>query len=232
MRSSLIRVLEWIGEREGGALVAVLMAAAGIWLFVALAAGVQDGDTHAFDEKLLLSLRSPTDTSDPIGPSWAEEMARDVTGLGSAGILGLITLAAAGFLFLQGKGHLAVYVLAAVVSGTVVSSLLKLGFARPRPELAAEHVVYTASFPSGHAMLSAVTFLTLGALLASAQSSKRMKAYLLGLAVLLTLMVGASRVYLGVHWPTDVVAGWAAGAAWALVCWTVARRLRQRGSVE
>jgi undecaprenyl-diphosphatase len=232
MRAYVTRVLEWIGARELGALVAVLIAAAGIWLFAELADDVLEGDTQDLDEQVLLALRTAADASDPLGPPWAEEMARDVTGLGSAGILGLITLAAAGFLFLQGKRHLAVYVIGAIASGTLVSSLLKFGFGRPRPELVAHHVVYTSSFPSGHAMLSAVTFLTLGALLASAQASKRMKAYLLGLAVLLTLMVGASRVYLGVHWPTDVVAGWTAGAAWALLCWAVAAYLRRRGSVE
>jgi undecaprenyl-diphosphatase len=81
-------------------------------------------------------------------------------------------------------------------------------------------------------MMSAVTFLTLGSVLAQSQRRRRLKAYLILLALLTTLAVGVSRVYLGVHWPTDVLAGWAVGAGWALICWLVARWLQQRGAVE
>lgn len=233
MKEPISRLLAWIGERELGTLVALLVAAGGLWLFVELGDEVLEGDTVGVDEALLLAFRTAGDPSDPIGPIWAEELARDITGLGSAGILTVVTLAAVGFLFLQGKRHLALYVVAAVTSGVLVSSVLKLAFDRPRPELVPHgHIVYTASFPSGHAMLSAVTYLTLGALLAGAQSSLRMKAYLLGLAAFLSLLVGVSRVYLGVHWPTDVLAGWTAGAAWALVCWGLANHLRRRGRME
>ena len=113
------------------------------------------------------------------------------------------------------------------------SPLLKLGFARPRPDLVPHAVeVYTASFPSGHAMLSAVTYLTLGALLIRVQPRWRVKVYILFLAISITLLVGTSRVYLGVHWPTDVLAGWCVGAAWALLCWLVALRLQREGKVE
>jgi undecaprenyl-diphosphatase len=117
----------------------------------------------------------------------------------------------------------ALMLLAATLGGTAISEGLKMGFNRPRPDLVA-HVVETTSmsFPSGHAMLSAVTYLTLGALIARTQEKKRLRGYVLGAAVLLTLLIGASRVYLGVHWPTDVLAGWCLGAAWALLCWAVA----------
>lgn len=226
-------VLAWIGAHEAGTLLALLLAAGAVWLFAELAGEVVEGDTRAADERVLLWLRTPGSPSDPLGPAWAEELARDVTGLGSAGILAIVTLASAGFLALQRKVHLALYVIAAVVSGTVVSTLLKWGFDRPRPDLAAHgQVVYTSSFPSGHSMLSAVAFLTLGALLASGQANLRMRAYLIALAAFLTLIIGASRVYLGVHWPSDVLAGWTAGAAWALLCWGLAARLRRRGAVE
>jgi undecaprenyl-diphosphatase len=115
----------------------------------------------------------------------------------------------------------------------LLSTLLKMGFDRPRPDLVPHGaLVYTASFPSGHATLSAVVYLTLGALLARVQPRLVLKLYLLGLAILLTVMVGVSRVYLGVHWPTDVLAGWAVGAAWALLCWATALWLQRRGRVE
>jgi undecaprenyl-diphosphatase len=158
---------------------------------------------------------------------------RDLTSLGGFTVLTLVTAGAIGYLLIDGKRAAALFVLVAVVGGVGLSESLKHVFARPRPELVAHLVeVQTASFPSGHAMLSAVTFLTLGALLARVQGRKRLKAYLLSVAITLTLLIGASRVYLGVHWPTDVMAGWCAGAAWAMGCWLVATWLQRRGQIE
>lgn len=225
--------LAWIGAREVKTLAAVLLAAGAIWMFVELADEVLEGETVTVDERVLLLLREAGDPTDPLGPPWAEELARDITGLGGAAVLTILTLASAGFLALQRKHHLALYLLVAVGSGALASTLLKLGFDRPRPGLVPHgQVIYTSSFPSGHSMISAVAFLTLGALLASGQTNLRIRAYLIGLAVILAVLVGVSRVYLGVHWPTDVLAGWTAGAAWALLCWAVAGRLRRRGTVE
>lgn len=233
MKSFGSRALTWLGARELGTLTAMLLAAGAVWLFLELADEVLEGDTAGIDEQLLLALRAPDDSGDPLGPPWFEELARDITGLGGAAILTLLTLASAGFLALQRKLHLAVYLLLAVGSGALLSTLLKMGFDRPRPELVAHgQAIYTSSFPSGHSMLSALAFLTLGALLASGQTNLPVRAYLIGLAAFLTMLVGASRVYLGVHWPTDVLAGWTAGAAWALLCWAFAERLRRRGAVE
>ena len=216
-----------------GTIVALAAAAFTVWLFLELADEVVDGETDRFDEAVLLAFREADDRADPVGPGWVEEMARDITGLGGMVVLTLLTLAVSVFFLIQRKWHLAIYVAAAVTSGTIASSLLKAGFDRPRPDLVThgQHV-YTASFPSGHSMLSAIVFLTLGALLAGAQSDRVTQAYVLGLATLLALAVGVSRVYLGVHWPTDVLGGWAAGAGWALLCWAVARQLRSRGRIE
>jgi undecaprenyl-diphosphatase len=111
--------------------------------------------------------------------------------------------------------------------------VLKIGFGRPRPELVAHSVrVFSASFPSGHAILSAVMFLTIGAVLTRAHADRRVKMYFMGLAVLLTVTVGLSRVYLGVHHPTDVLAGWCLGAAWAALGWITVLWLQARGEVE
>lgn len=229
----LPRILAWLRAREIETLAALLLAAGGALLFIAIADEVREGDTATIDERLLLMLRSPTDSNDPLGPVWVEEFARDVTGLGGLGILTFITLASAGFLVLQRRTHLALYVLAAVATGALLSTALKLGFDRPRPDLVAHgQAVFTSSFPSGHAMSSAVVYLTLGTLLANGQSSFAMRCYLIGVAVFLAVIIGVSRVYLGVHWPTDVLAGWSAGAAWALLCWALAERLRRRGAVE
>lgn len=216
-----------------GTIIAMLLVASAFWVFLEVADEVLDGEARQFDESVLLAFRSAADRGDPLGPSWVEELARDVTGLGSVVVLTFLTLAAAGFLLLERKHHLAIYVLAAIVTGTIGSSLLKFGFDRPRPDLVAHgHVVYTSSFPSGHSMMSALVFLTLGVLLATAQVKRVMQFYVLALAMLLTVAVGISRVYLGVHWPTDVLAGWAAGSGWAFLCWGVADFLRNRGRIE
>jgi undecaprenyl-diphosphatase len=220
-------------RREFALLASLAVAAAAIWLFAELADEVMERETHAFDEAVLLALRNPADPSDPLGPRWLEEFARDVTALGSVGILAFITLAAAGFTALQRKVHAALFIIAAIGGGLLLSTLMKIGFDRPRPDLVPHGaMVYTASFPSGHSMLAAVTYLTLGALLARMQPELHLKIYLLALAVVLTIAVGVSRVYLGVHWPTDVLAGWTLGAAWALFCWSCVLLLQRRGQVE
>ena len=216
-----------------GTIVALLLVAAAAWIFLEVADEVLEGETRAFDEGVMLAFRTEGDTSDPVGATWVEELARDVTGLGSVVVLAFLTLATAGFLLLQRKRHLAVYLVLAVATGTAGSSLLKLGFGRPRPDIVAHgHAVYTSSFPSGHSMMAAVVFLTLGVLLATALEKRVMQVYVLALAVLVTIAVGISRVYLGVHWPTDVLAGWAAGCGWAFLCWAVADVLRDRGQIE
>lgn len=214
-------------------LAVLCLAAAIAWGFVELADEVLEGETREIDSFLLLALRSAQDASDPLGPQWVEEMARDLTALGSFGVLSLVTAAAVGYLVLSQKRHAAAAVLAAVVGGVLLSTALKLGFDRPRPDLVPHAVeVYTASFPSGHSMMAAVTYLTLGALLARVESDWRRKLYWLAIALLLTVLVGLSRVYLGVHWPSDVLGGWAVGAAWALACWIVVQFLQRSGKVE
>jgi undecaprenyl-diphosphatase len=211
-------------------LVPLALIAAGTYVFLHVASEVGEGGTHALDTRLLLALRSPGDPADPIGPIWLEELVRDITSFGGVGILAMITAAVAGYLALARSGRDAVVLLLAVGGGELLASLLKLDYDRPRPDIVPHGMaVLTSSFPSGHAMLSATTYLTLGALLARAQPERRLKAYLLAIAILLTLMVGASRVYLGVHWPTDVLAGWAAGASWAILCWLVATWSDPRG---
>jgi len=209
------------------------LAAAMLAVFAKIADEVVEGKTHAFDEAVLRVLRNPADLADPIGPAWLEHVMRDITSLGSFTVVALMTLVSVGYLLIDGKRAAAMFVVVAVTGGVALSEGMKHLFARPRPELVAHLVeVQTASFPSGHAMLSAVTYLTLGALLARIQSRNRLKAYVVSVAILLTLMVGASRIYLGVHWPTDVLAGWCAGAAWAMACWLLALWLQSRGEIE
>ncbi|MEZ5785902.1 MAG: phosphatase PAP2 family protein [Xanthobacteraceae bacterium] len=233
MLSLLRRRIDRWSAAEFAALAALAVAAAALFGFFALVDEVIEGETHAFDEAVLRALRNPADSQDPVGPWWIEVMVRDLTALGSTTVLALITVAVVGYLLIDGKRATALFVIVSVCGGALASALLKQAFARPRPELVAHLVdVHTLSFPSGHAMMSATTFLTLGALLARVQTRPALKAYLLGLAVVLTVLVGASRIYLGVHWPTDVLAGWCAGAAWAMICLAVMLWLQRRGQVE
>lgn len=223
----LLRLLAWLGSHELGLLLSLAAIAAGVWAFAEIADRVTDGDTTKFDRTILLAMRNRDKT--PLGPPWVQETARDFTALGSVAVLGLLGIGACGFLALSGRARLAWFTAAALTSGLLLSTLLKNLFHRARPDLVPWSTqVYTASFPSGHSMLSAVTYLTLAALLARSQTRRALKAWFLLSAVLLTLLVGLSRVYLGVHWPTDVLAGWTAGSVWALTCWLVARRLEKR----
>ncbi|RUR31659.1 phosphatase PAP2 family protein [Vreelandella nanhaiensis] len=228
-----LSILARLGRQELATLLGIAVLSGGIWGFIALADEVIEGGTQSIDESLLLALRNPADLSDPIGPGWVEEMGRDFTALGGVGVLVLIMLGALGYLLLARRYRAALFASIAVPGGILLSTVMKMGFDRPRPDLVPhEAMVYTASFPSGHSMMSAVTYLTLAALLIRVQPALRLKAYLLILAILLTLLVGMSRVYLGVHWPTDVLAGWTAGASWAALCWIVMRWMQRRGQVE
>jgi len=209
-------------KRETSLLMALLAAGLALWGFLHIAEEMGEGDTRPFDTAVLLAMRTG-DTHDPIGPAWLEFAARDVSALGGFTVLTLLTGLAGGFLLITKKYVDALVLLAAVLGATALSESLKLGYARPRPDLLA-HAVETlgSSFPSGHATLSAATYLTIGALLAHAQDRRQVKTYIHVTAILLALLIGVSRVYLGVHWPTDVLAGWCIGAAWSVLCVTLA----------
>ncbi|MEX1032699.1 MAG: phosphatase PAP2 family protein [Cellvibrionaceae bacterium] len=214
-------------------LMALALIFSGIWGFVELADEVIEGETHAVDQAILLAMRNPADPTDPIGPPWVEELGRDFTALGGVAVLAFIAVTAIGHTLLRRKARAALYLAVTVGGGILLSTLLKSGFDRPRPELVPhESLVYTASFPSGHSMMAAVVYLSIAALLIRLEPRAVLRFYVLAVAVLLTIAVGISRIYLGVHWPTDVLAGWAAGATWAMLCWLGARLLQRRGDME
>ena len=218
---------------EIGPMVSLLVVSVLGYGFFALAHEVGEGSTEALDKKILLSLRNPADLADPIGAPWLEEAMRDITGWGSVVTIVFLTFSVVLYLVLSDKRRVALFVLAAVGGGELVSTVLKLFYSRPRPELVPHGMeVFTASFPSGHAMMSAIAYLTLATLLARVTPSRRVSALVIALGILMTVLVGASRIYLGVHWPSDVLAGWCVGAAWAALCWFVALQLQRRGEVE
>lgn len=217
------------GRYELRILLVLGLVLVGIWGFVELAEMVNEGETRTVDTALLLALRNPQNPAQPIGPLWMSEVMRDITALGGVSVLAIFSLSVCGYLALLRRYDLALLIIVSVGGALLLNYLLKLGFDRPRPDLV-PHLTeaYQTSFPSGHSMSAAATYLTLGALMARVQPRLRLKAYFLALAITVMVLVGFSRVYLGVHWPSDVLAGWAAGAIWALVCWLVAWWITRR----
>jgi undecaprenyl-diphosphatase len=200
--------------------------------FAAVATAVSNGSTRQIDEQVLRAFRQADDPSKPIGPRWLEGAALDITALGSGFVLGLVMFAVVGFLALQGTTRAALFVFAASAGGWAMNNVLKDLFHRQRPDIV-PHLrdVMSTSFPSGHAMGSATVYLTLGALLMGIAERRVTKIYCMAMAALLTALVGVTRVYLGVHYPSDVLAGWLAGLSWALLCWMIERTLARRAGL-
>ena len=230
------RLLDYVARRDrseltlliGGLLLAIL--AFGTF---ELTGKVVEGDTQAFDERVLRALRNPDDPSVPIGPRWLRAAALDITSLGGATVIGLAVAAIVGFLLLQGMERTALFVFIASAGGWLLNNALKEVFARPRPHVVPHlHEVMSLSFPSGHAMTSAAVYLTLGAMLMRISERRLTKIYCMAIAMLATLLIGSTRVYLGVHYPTDVLAGWMIGMSWALLCWLVERRIERQAGLK
>ena len=221
----------WSFVRAEFVLVASLAVIAGaLLLFIEIADEMAEGEAHAFDMAVLQTLHpDAANPSDPVGPFWLDHAAADLTALGSVSVLATIALLVGGFLVLQRRRVEAAIIAVAFAGGLTLSQSLKGFFDRERPpEIYRASEILNASFPSGHALLSAVVFLTLGAMLAQAAKGRALRIYVMSVAIMLVLIVGLTRIYLGVHWTTDVLAGWSAGAAWATACWLAGRWLKQR----
>ncbi|MES2475799.1 MAG: phosphatase PAP2 family protein [Verrucomicrobiota bacterium] len=217
----------WSHQPLMPALALVILVA--VWGFTALAGEVMEKETHDFDEFILLAMREPGDTAAAIGPPWLGEMARDITALGGFTLLTGVTVIATGVALLSGKPRLAVAGVISVVLGSLLVRALKYGYNRPRPDLI-EHAMLATnpSFPSGHSTMAALVWLTLGMVIARTQPRHRVRVFVVAISVVITLLVGVSRVYLGVHWPTDVLAGWTLGGAWAALFWMISIRIDHR----
>ncbi len=217
------------GRREILLVITVAICAVTLFGFIAIADEMSEGETHATDESIVLVLRETGDPGNPIGPLWVQRMARDITSLGSIAVLSLVSLASIAYLLMIGKYGPAIQIFIATSGGLLLSNAMKGLFDRPRPSLVpAEVQGLNASFPSGHAMLAAVTYFTLAAFLARVQPNRRTRIYFLSVAFIVVFAVGVSRVYLALHWPTDVLAGWCLGAGWASLCWIAADILQRR----
>lgn len=191
-------------------------------LFLILTNLIRSGILQRYDNAILYFLRKPEDISTPIWPIWVTEMLRDITSLGSGTILSILVIAIAIYLILKKEYKILFLVLLVSLGGFLVDILLKYSFSRERPSLNL-HLTYVSSqsFPSGHSMMSAAIYLSLAAIIAKTQKDFKIRIYLIAVAALLTFLIGTSRIYLGVHYPSDVLAGWLAGYTWAAICWVL-----------
>lgn len=220
-------IKRFVGLHGALVLVALGIIAAGTWGFIELTDEVVEGETGAFDERVIGWMAGHE------GPRWLQIMGRDVTALGGVAVLVGMTVAVAGYFALRRKFHVVVLLFVATVGGTLLNTGLKQIIGRERPPAEGRMVnEISHSFPSGHAMMSATVYLTLGTILARLSKSWAAQVYFLSLAIVVTVLVGVSRVYLRVHWPTDVIAGWSAGLVWAALLWLVTHFLQRRGIVE
>ena len=213
------------GRRIEGRLLLVALAVSGaIWAFGGLWDAVEDQHTGGFDRAILLAFRLPGHPDVMAGPRWLQECARDVSALGGFTVLTLVSVMTVAILAIQRRRLQATIFAATVVFGQALAEAIKLIAGRPRPDIVSHFdLVYSSSFPSGHSTMAPVVYLTLAVILAAGEPRRDVRALLFGCAVAVIVAVGFSRVYLGVHWPTDVLAGWALGAAIALVAMTALR---------
>lgn len=196
-----------------------------ILLFVLLAAAVSLHLSMGFDRAIILSLRDSTNIARPLGPDWLPETMRDITSLGSVVVALGFAAVLSGYLLLSGYRGAAALLFGSALGALVLNDLLKFAIDRPRPDAILQTArVFTSGFPSGHATLSCVTYLSAAALL----GQRRARTYLMIIAILVAALIGFSRIYLGVHFPTDILGGWCIGAAWVCCCYPAIRALRPR----
>ena len=222
----LKRDLARVNELEMQALLIWLSIASALWAFIMLGSEIGEGDTGAFDRHLIGLLRTSGNGGEPIGPAWFKDSMRDVTALGGFTFLTLMTIVAVLSLLFHRKRREGIIVATTAISAQTSVEFLKYLYDRPRPGSILPQIhAYTASFPSGHTTESTAIFLTVATVIASLEANNNIKILSYTAATFMILAIGFSRVYLGMHWPTDVLGGWVLGTAWALAAWTA---LRQR----
>lgn len=228
---TFLRRMLRIARTEIAAVTALFIVALGIMTFVEVADDMTEADGQAFDQAVLTWLQPVA--GEPRGPWWLKEAAADLTSLGGISVLGLFAVIAIAFLLIQRKQLSALLLVLGLAGGVALSEGLKAMFARERPPADFQAVeTLNASFPSGHALLATVFYLTLGVMLTRAFPRAHLKAFVLGAAMTVALLIGLTRVYLGAHWATDVFAGWCAGAAWAMALWLVAYAIGRHQAVS
>lgn len=189
----------------------LMLLAVALIAFAVIAAAVQQGGTENLDTRVLMAARDTT--GHLTGPKWLAEAARDITGLGSNVVLALACILAAFYLKIARRYFELALLATSVAAGLVLTNLLKIGVDRVRPDLPETPAVFSASFPSGHATMSALVFLVMAFIVTRIQRHGEVTTLSFVSAVGLIVLVGISRIYLGLHYPSDVLAGWCLGVA-------------------
>ncbi|MDQ2890961.1 MAG: phosphatase PAP2 family protein [Gemmatimonadota bacterium] len=182
------------------------------WVFTELAETVQSGATLGFDDTVLRWMAAHQS-------ALATTAALELTALGTGTVVVMMTVVTGMFLALTGQRRPAILLVAATIGGLALNLVLKLHYHRPRPHIIpwATDVV-SSSFPSGHAMNSVIVYGTIAYLAARLSTTRWLRAVTQLMAVIVVIGICASRVYLGVHYPSDVLGGAIVGAAWAVLC--------------
>lgn len=202
----------------------VFFVAFALYLFIEFSSEMAEGELTAIDNFILASLRDPHDQSKILGPTWLLWFMQEISHLGGVYAMSTVTVISSLFFAFRKRFRTLMFFLISISSGTLAMLLLKHFFNRPRPSVVPHLAEFTlGSYPSGHSMVSAIVYLTLGVLLARATKSLKMRFVYLGTAGLLTFLIGISRCFLGVHYPSDVLAGWCAGVLWAALSYLLAR---------
>jgi undecaprenyl-diphosphatase len=215
---------------EARTLIAVLLIAVGLLAFLLLGDAVRAGRTLDVDRRIILALRDPIDPGQPRGSFWTKDILHDLTALGGVAVLTLTVVVAVIFLWVNGRRRHAAVLLGTVLAATLVGQLIKSAYNRPRPDLVAYGDDFSqSSFPSGHSEIATVVWMTLALIIASLERTRIGKATAFVVCGFISLTAGATRVYFGVHWPSDVLGGWIIGSGWALIAW-LALGGRKRGN--
>ena len=219
--------MSWLRAHRG-VLILIAAALALQIAFAVLASEVLEDETAAFDQTILRAFRDTAGM--PVGPTWLKGTILNLSALGSVAVVTLIVGLAALFLVLLKRRGEAVLLVGCAVGATITLVVLKILFGRERPTVvSALATEVDLSFPSGHSLIASAVYPTLGLLLARTFTDRHLKVYVLAAAAGLTLLIGFTRIYIGVHYPTDVLGGWMLGLSWAILCALISRRLRPQG---
>lgn len=207
---------------EGRTLVTMMVVVGAVLAFLGLGGEMREGETAGWDGRLLLLLRDPHDPKTLLGPGWLQECMRDLTAMGGVTLLTLGIGVAVVVLLYHRKRREALILGGVVICASLVGEVLKALYDRPRPNLVPHGTYFAeASFPSGHTTTSTTGWMTLALVVASLETRTRAKIFPFVIAAVVCVLTGISRVYFGVHWPSDVLAGWILGSGWALAAWAL-----------
>lgn len=211
--------------------VAATLLIGSLLVFAALALSAPSGLLAAGERNFMALLRQGERLSEPAGPDWLFSVFRDFTVFGGWPFMALLSVVLSGLFLLRRQWSFLVILLAVIIGETLITEFLKSLFARARPDFLPHYVEATSeSFPSGHSASAAAVYLTLGLMLANLTGRRAIRIYTLIVTGVMIVLIGLSRIYLGVHYPTDVVAGWCVGAAWASAVWLIAWRLDRKAA--